>query len=603
MRPSLLPSSEDRKRGRIAAIKPIWPYLLEFRGRIAIALSSLILAKIANVGVPLILRQIVNSLTGGHKILVLPVTLLVAYGALRLANSLFSELRDAVFAKVTQHAVRRAALEVFTHLHSLSLRFHLDRQTGGVSRDIERGSRGISFLLNFMLFNIVPTLVEITLVAVILLLKYQIWFAIVTFGTLATYIVFTLILTEWRMIFRRTMNALDSKANTRAVDSLINYETVKYFGNEEHEIARYDSHLKEWEGAAVRNQVSLALLNVGQGTIIAIGVTILMIMAADGVVRGTMTIGDLVLVNAYLIQLYSPLHFLGFVYREIRNSLTDMERMFRILDRAPDVRDRPGAQALAVTGGAIRFEHVDFHYQDNRKILFDVDFSVAAGAKVAIVGRSGSGKSTVGRLLFRFYDVSKGRILIDGQDVRDVTQRSLRAAIGVVPQDTVLFNDTVYQNIAYGRPDASREEVIAAARHAHIHDFISSLPLGYDTLVGERGLKLSGGEKQRVAIARTLLKHPRILLFDEATSALDSESEKSIQDALREIARDHTTLVIAHRLSTIVDADLILVMEAGRIVERGSHADLLAHDGVYARLWAMQQREHDDPGFAEALAF
>jgi ATP-binding cassette subfamily B protein len=601
MRP-LLPSLEERKHGRLAAIKPIWPYLIEFRGRIAIAFTSLILAKLANVSIPLILRQIVNSLTGGSKVLALPLTLLIAYGALRLLNSVFSELRDAVFAKVSQHAVRRAALEVFAHLHKLSLRFHLERQTGGVSRDIERGSRGISFLLNFMLFNILPTLVEIILVAVILLLRYSIWFAVVTFTTLAAYILFTLVLTEWRMIFRRTMNDHDSKANTRAVDSLINYETVKYFGNEHQEITQYDHHLQEWEQASVRNQVSLALLNVGQGTIIAVGVTILMVMAADGVVRGTMTIGDLVLVNAYLIQLYSPLHFLGFVYREIRNSLTDMERMFRLLDSAPEIHDRPGAKPIAISGGALRFEHVDFHYQTDRQILFDLDFSVAPGAKVAIVGRSGSGKSTVGRLLFRFYDVTAGRILIDGQDVRDVTQRSLRSAIGIVPQDTVLFNDTVYHNIAYGRSDASRDEVVAAAKHAHIHDFLSSLPLGYDTLVGERGLKLSGGEKQRVAIARTLLKRPHILVFDEATSALDSESEKSIQDALREIALNHTTLVIAHRLSTIVDADLILVMDFGRIVERGSHLELLARDGIYARLWAMQQREQDSGRFSEALA-
>ncbi|MHB1942366.1 MAG: ABCB family ABC transporter ATP-binding protein/permease [Acidiferrobacteraceae bacterium] len=601
MRP-LLPSSEERKHGSLAAIKPIWPYLLEFRGRIAIAFTSLVLAKLANVSIPLILRQIVNSLTAGPKVLVLPLALLIAYGALRLFNSVFSELRDAVFAKVSQHAVRRAALEVFAHLHKLSLRFHLERQTGGVSRDIERGSRGISFLLNFMLFNILPTLVEIILVAVILLLKYSVWFAVVTFATLATYIMFTLVLTEWRMIFRRTMNDHDSKANTRAVDSLINYETVKYFGNEHQEITQYDHHLKAWEQAAVRNQVSLALLNVGQGAIIAVGVTILMVMAADGVVRGTMTIGDLVLVNAYLIQLYSPLHFLGFVYREIRNSLTDMERMFRLLDSAPEIHDCPGAKPIAVSGGALRFEHVDFCYQQDRQILFDVDFSVAPGAKVAIVGRSGSGKSTVGRLLFRFYDVTAGRILIDGQDVRNVTQRSLRSAIGVVPQDTVLFNDTVYHNIAYGRSDASRDEVVTAARHAHIHDFLSSLPLGYDTLVGERGLKLSGGEKQRVAIARTLLKRPHILVFDEATSALDSESEKSIQDALREIALNHTTLVIAHRLSTIVDADLILVMDSGRIVERGSHPELLARDGIYARLWAMQQREKDSGRFPEALA-
>lgn len=590
---SLLPSVAERKRGGLSAIKPIWPYLMEFKGRLIIALTCLVLAKVANVTVPLVLKRIVDALGPGSRPLSLPLTLLLAYGLLRLANSAFGELRDAVFAKVTQHAVRRAAIEVFSHLHALSLRFHLERQTGGVSRDIERGSRGISFLLNFMLFNILPTLVEISLVAAVLLFRYSIWFAVITFATLAAYIAFTLILTEWRMIFRRTMNDMDSKANTRAVDSLINYETVKYFGNERYEIARYDDHLRNWEQAAVRNQVSLALLNVGQGAIIATGVTALMILAARGVVHGTMTIGDLVLVNAYLIQLYSPLHFLGFVYREIKNSLTDMERMFRLLGNTPDIKDRPGAPDLALQRGSIRFEHVDFSYQPERQILSDIDFSVPAGSKVAIVGRSGSGKSTIARLLFRFYDVSAGRILLDGQDIRAVTQRSERSVIAVVPQDTVLFNDTVYQNIAYGRPGASRDEVTAAARHAHIHDFIVSLPDGYDTMVGERGLKLSGGEKQRVAIARAILKRPKILVFDEATSALDSESEKAIQDALREISVGHTTLVIAHRLSTIVDADQILVMEAGRIIERGTHRTLLAADGAYARLWSLQQREHD----------
>lgn len=589
------PHSETApRRTRLGTIKALWPYLLEFKGRMSVALASLLLAKVANVGIPLVLKHIVDALTVRHAVLVLPLGLLLAYGALRLANSALGELRDAVFAKVTQHAVRRAALEVFTHLHALSLKFHLERQTGGVSRDIERGSRGISFLLNFMLFNVLPTLVEIALVAGILITKYSYWFAIVTFTTLATYIAFTLAITEWRMIFRRTMNDMDSKANTRAVDSLINYETVKYFGNERYEAQRYDAHLADWERAAVNNQVSLALLNLGQGTIIAVGITVLMVLAAHGVVTHTMTIGDLVLVNAYLIQLYSPLHFLGFVYREIKNSLADMERMFRLLDYPAEIQDAPHAPRLRLDRGEVRFEHVDFGYQPERQILRNVDFSVQSGAKVAIVGRSGAGKSTISRLLFRFYDVTHGAVRIDGQDIRTVTQESLRAAIGVVPQDTVLFNDTVYQNLLYGRPGATRDEVVQAARHAHIHDFISGLPLGYETMVGERGLKLSGGEKQRVAIARTILKHPRILVFDEATSALDSESERAIQDALREIARGHTTLVIAHRLSTIVDADEIIVLDAGQILERGTHAALLARGGAYARLWALQQREQQE---------
>ncbi len=575
-------------------IRSLLPYLWEFRGRVLLALAFLAFAKSANVAVPLVLKEIVDALDKPETLLALPVILFVAYGALRLGNSLFGELRDVVFAKVTQRSIRRVALKVFEHLHRLSLRFHLERRTGGVSRDIERGTTGIRFLLNFMLFNVLPTLMEIGLVAAILLVKYDPWFCITTLLTLIGYIVFTLWVTEWRMIFRRTMNEMDSKANTRAIDSLLNYETVKYFNNEGFESRCYDDNLSSWEKAAIRNQTSLSLLNMGQGAIVAGGVTVLMLMAGNGVLKGTMTIGDLVLVNAFLIQLYMPLHFLGFVYREIRHSLADMERMFGLLDQPPEVRDKPDAKDIVITGGHVRFERVNFFYEPDRQILFDVDFEIPAGRKVAVVGASGGGKSTLARLLFRFYDVTSGRILIDGQDIRDVTQQSLRANIGIVPQDTVLFNDTIYYNIAYGHPDASRKEVIQAAKHAHIHHFIESLPKKYDTLVGERGLKLSGGEKQRVAIARTILKNPRILVFDEATSALDSKSEKAIQAALREIATNHTTLVIAHRLSTVMDADQILVMDHGRIVERGTHEALLAHHGAYAQLWALQQKEEQE---------
>ncbi len=572
-------------------IKSLLPYLLEFRGRAILALAFLATAKVANVSVPLILKQIVDTFEQRQALLALPIFLFAAYGLLRFANSLFGELRDVVFVKVLQRSIRRVALKVFEHLHKLSLRFHLERQTGGVSRDIERGAAGIRFLINFMLFNILPTILEIAFVTGILLVKYDPWFAIITVTTIVAYIAFTLWVTEWRMIFRRTMNEMDSKANTRAIDSLINYETVKYFNNEQYESRRYDEMLAIWEKAAVRNQTSLSFLNAGQAFIIAAGVTTLMLLAGYGVMQGRMSVGDLVLVNAFLIQLYMPLNFLGFVYREIRHSLADMERMFSLLDREPEVRDAPGAKELIVTRAHVRFEHVDFSYDPDRQILFDVDFDVPAGHKVAVVGTSGGGKSTLARLLFRFYDVSGGRILIDGQDIRDVTQKSLRAIIGIVPQDTVLFNDTIYYNIAYGRPEATEPEIIQAATHANIHRFIESLPKGYETMVGERGLKLSGGEKQRVAIARAILKRPRILVFDEATSALDSQSEKAIQAALAEIAANHTTLVIAHRLSTIMDADQILVMEGGRIIERGTHAELLVHGGTYAGLWALQLKE------------
>jgi len=572
-------------------IRSLLPYLWAYRGRVLLALGFLALAKLANVGVPLVLKEVVDALDRPQALLALPVVLLLAYGGLRLANSLFGELRDVVFAKALQSSIRAVALRVFRHLHQLALRFHLERQTGGMSRDIERGTAGIRFLLNFMLFNILPTLFEIGLVAVILLVKYDPWFCIVTLITLGIYVAFTLFVTEWRMIFRRTMNEMDSKANTKAIDSLLNYETVKYFNNEDYEASRYDTTLAAWEKAAIRNQTSLSVLNTGQGAIIAAGVTALMLMAGHGVVTGAMTLGDLVLVNAFLIQLYMPLHFLGFVYREIRHSLADMERMFGLLEQYPEVQDKPDARTLRVDRGAIRFEHVSFGYDPRRPILYDVDFEVPTGHKVAVVGASGAGKSTLSRLLFRFYDVNSGRILIDGQDIRDVTQASLRKAIGIVPQDTVLFNDTIYYNIAYGNPEASRERVIQVARAAHIHEFIESLPDKYDSLVGERGLKLSGGEKQRVAIARTLLKSPPILVFDEATSALDSKTEKAIQAELEEIATNHTTLVIAHRLSTVMNADQILVMDNGRIVERGTHAELLARHGTYAHLWTLQQQE------------
>ncbi|MFZ3017919.1 MAG: ABC transporter ATP-binding protein/permease [Gallionella sp.] len=624
MRPSSYSSSPKDRPADWQAIRSLLPYLMEFKWRVAIALGLLVLSKLANVSVPLVLKEIIDALDVKHAVLAVPVALVVAYGVLRLFSTLFGELRDAVFAKVTQRAIRRVALQVFQHLHSLSLRFHLDRQTGGVSRDIERGTRGIGFLLNFMLFNILPTLLEIGLVAAILFTKYDKWFAIITFITLIVYIAFTLFITEWRMVVRRSMNDLDSKANSRAIDSLLNYETVKYFGNERYEAGRYDENMQRWEVAAVRNTTSLALLNAGQSFIIAIGITALMLLAADGVAEGTLTLGDLVLINVFMIQLYMPLHFLGFVYREIRHALADMEKMFGLLHEHREIADAPDAQVLQAgraevrprhgaaepmsagvaashllpqTAGyasnvsEVRFDKVDFGYGPDRPILHEVSFAIPAGHTVAVVGASGAGKSTLSRLLFRFYDVQGGSIRINGQDIRAVTQASLRAAIGIVPQDTVLFNDTIYYNIAYGRPDASRDEIIAAAQAAHIHDFIESLPQGYDSMVGERGLKLSGGEKQRVAIARAILKNPAILIFDEATSALDSKSEKAIQAELRAISQNRTTLIIAHRLSTVVEADQILVMDQGRIVERGTHRELLALDRMYAQMWNLQKQE------------
>lgn len=584
----------------------LFPYLWDYKTRVVLALLFLVGAKAASVGVPLIMKALVDYLAPGKLVdqaavtvaLVMPVALLLSYGLLRLATTAFTELREYVFAKVTQAAVHKAALQVFRHLHAMSLRFHLERQTGGVTRDIERGTRGISSLVSYTLYSIVPTLVEFALIIGILLAKYDVWFAGITVVALVTYISFTIVVTEWRTHFRRTMNELDSKANVKAIDSLLNYETVKYFGNEEYEARRYDQSMESWKRAAIRSQTSLSLLNTGQSAIIALAVTAMMWRATQGVIDGSMSLGDLVLVNAFMIQLYIPLNFLGVIYREIKQSLADMEKMFTLLEQHREVADAPEASDLQLRAGTVRFEQVDFSYDKlpdgspKRQILFGVDFIVPAGKTLAVVGHSGSGKSTLSRLLFRFYEVDGGRISIDDQDIRSVTQASLRRAIGIVPQDTVLFNDTIEYNIAYGRPGASRAEVEAAAKAAHIHDFIISTPDGYDTVVGERGLKLSGGEKQRVAIARTLLKNPAILIFDEATSALDSAAEAAIQNELRAIAQHRTALVIAHRLSTIADADEIIVLDQGRIVERGSHADLLARQGTYARMWALQQTEH-----------
>jgi ATP-binding cassette subfamily B protein len=605
---SSLPPAADpnAKRNDWATIGTLLPYLWVYKWRVMAALLCLIGAKVANIGVPLVLKNIVDSLsiTPSHPyaLLVLPLGALIAYGALRFSTTLFTELREFLFARVTQRAVRTIALKVFRHLHALSLRFHLNRQTGGMTRDIERGTRGVNSLVSYSLFSILPTLVEITLVLGYLVLHYDKWFSIITAVALVTYITFTIVVTEWRTHFRRTMNELDSKANTKAIDSLINFETVKYFGNEDYEARRYDEGLQSYERAAVRSQTSLSFLNSGQSLIIAAAVTAILWRATQGVIDRTMSLGDLVLVNSFMLQLYIPLNFLGVIYREIKQSLADMERLFGLLEQHREVADAPDAKPLVTHGARVAFSHVEFHYDPKRQILFDVDFTIPAGTTTAVVGHSGSGKSTLSRLLFRFYDVQQGAISIDGQDIRHVTQDSLRHAIGIVPQDTVLFNDTIEYNIAYGRPGASREDIVAAARAASIHDFIESLPDGYATMVGERGLKLSGGEKQRVAIARTLLKNPAILIFDEATSALDSKSEQAIQAQLKEIAKQRTTLVIAHRLSTIADAHQILVLDHGRIVERGTHGQLIAQNGLYKQMWDRQLARQDEDLGSKPLA-
>lgn len=587
-------SRPHRDRRDRLNISKMLPYLSYYRGRALLALACLILAKGANVGIPVVLKEIVDGLQDETTLIVLPITLLLIYGLLRLSSSLFNELRDVVFARVRYRAMRQLASEVLTHLHNLSLDFHLSRKTGAISRDLERGTRSVSSILNYLVFSILPMLVEFTLVALILLTQYDVVFTLVTFGTVAIFLVFTFLVTEWRMDYRLTMNRLESQFNSQAVDSLINYETVKYFGNEQLEFDRFDKTQADWEEAAVMSQGTMSALNFGQGAIIALGVTGIMFFATDGVVTGEMSIGDLVLVNAFLLQLFIPLNFLGMVYRQIKYGLADMDLIFKLMEKEPDVQDAPDAVPLILEGGAVRFNQVGFAYQADRKILKEVDFEIPAGEKVAIVGHSGAGKSTLSRLLFRFYDVTSGLVTIDGQDLRSVTQESLRSVIGVVPQDTVLFNDTIYYNLAYGRPEASEQEVKAAAKMAHIGEFIDSLPQQYETRVGERGLKLSGGEKQRIAIARAILKRPKILIFDEATSSLDSKTEQAIQETLGEVSENHTTLVIAHRLSTVVDADQILVMEEGRIVEQGTHQSLLSIGGLYSDMWLLQQQEQEE---------
>ncbi len=588
------PPEPTLNRSDWATLTRLFPYLWEYKWRVLAALSFMVGAKVANVGVPLLLKNLVDAMSfkpgDVQAVLVVPAALLVGYGLLRLSTSLFTELRELVFAKATEGASRRISLEVFRHLHALSLRFHLERQTGGMTRDIERGTRGVHSLISYSLYSIIPTLIEVALVLTLLAVKFDFWFAGITIIALVFYITFTVTVTEWRTKFRREMNELDSSAHSRAIDSLLNYETVKYFNNEDFEARRYDENLVRYRRAAVKAQTTLSMLNTGQQLIIAAGLVAMLWRATQGVVDGRMTLGDLVMVNAFMIQLYIPLGFLGVLYREIKQSLTDLAKMFNLMEKEREVADVPGAQAISVSASPeVRYEGVSFAYEAARPILKNISFVIPAGKTVAVVGSSGSGKSTLARLLFRFYDVQQGRITIAGQDIKQVTQASVRQAIGIVPQDTVLFNDTVEYNIAYGKPGASRADVEGAARAARIHGFISSTPAGYQTLVGERGLKLSGGEKQRVAIARTLLKNPPIMIFDEATSALDSANERAIQAELRGIAEDKTTLVIAHRLSTVVDAHEILVMEAGQIIERGTHAELLALGQRYAAMWALQQ--------------
>jgi ATP-binding cassette, subfamily B, heavy metal transporter len=598
------PTAEPHgNRKDFANIKRLFPYIWDFKGRVFLALSCLILSKVAIVGMPLVLKHIVDDLDSTQLLamdnaasasLALPLLLLLAYGALRLMASLFNELRDAIFSRVRYHAMRGISRRVLKHLYSLSLSYHLDRKTGGITRDLERGTNSLSSILNYLVFNIFPTAAEFTFVAIILLGKYKPHFALITFVTVAIYIAFTLLVTNWRMHFRHEMNKMESKANSYAVDGMLNYETVKYFNNEEYELKQYDDTLEQWEGAAVKSQTSMSLLNFGQGTVIAVGVTLMMIFAAQGVVDGSMTLGDLVLVNTMMLQLFIPLNFLGIIYRALKYALADMDMMLKLLDTEREVKDIDDAKPLRVSEAVIHFDKVCFDYSKDRTILDNVSFEIPQGHKVAVVGPSGAGKSTLARLLFRFYDVDSGNVYIDGQDISTVTQKSLRENIGIVPQDTVLFNDTIEHNIRYARLDASDEAIQQAAKHANIHDFICSLPDGYQTIVGERGLKLSGGEKQRVAIARVILKNPRILVFDEATSSLDSHSEQLILDSLKEIAERHTTLVIAHRLSTIIDADNIVVLDQGRVVEQGTHQQLLEKAGLYEHLWKLQQEEEQE---------
>ncbi|MBT7950519.1 MAG: ABC transporter ATP-binding protein/permease [Gammaproteobacteria bacterium] len=582
--------------GDWTAIKSLVPYFMEFKGRVFLALLFLLLAKLASVMIPFAMKHIVDALDSNQtQIVVVPILFLGLYGLLRLGTILFGEIRDTIFGRVTERAMHRIGLKLFQHLHKLDLDFHLSRRTGGMARDIERGTNGINFLMRFMLFNIIPTLLEISLITIILFTNYSAWYALIILIAVILYIAYSVILTEKRTDIVRQMNEMDNQTNTRAIDSLLNFETVKYFGNEDYEARQYDQNLTGWENARARNRLSMAALNSGQAFVIAASITAMMTLAAYDVSAGKMTLGDLVLVNAYMMQLFIPLNFLGFVYREIKKSLADIEHMFSLLGKEPKIKDEPDAGELVLNGGEIRFENVSFGYKEDRQILSDISFEIPAGKKVAVVGPSGAGKSTIARLLFRFYDVDEGRITINRQDIRSLTQQSLRSAIGVVPQDTVLFNNNIYYNIAYGRPEASKDDIEKATQLAHLEQFISKLPEGYDTLVGERGLKVSGGEKQRIAIARMLLKNPGIMVFDEATSSLDSSSEQAILEALSEVAESHTTLVIAHRLSTIVDADNIVVLDQGRVVEQGTHVELLEKQGIYSSLWELQQREARQP--------